>query len=179
MRIRALYDNWVSPQRWMDRLRVGVALRVATGLVLLLSCVLLIARAVRLFPRDDQLQLSRRSAIAEMAALQAAVGISQHDEVLVGRVLEETVRRCDDVESAALCHDGTIVVQTAGHQKYWNGASFGRPPRCRCKTAARQRTCGSCSSTRQNRGENCNSCLRRGQQFTARGSPSGLSRRSD
>src|SRR5439155_8868774 len=83
MSLRTLYTHWLSPQRWLDRAGVGTATRIAIGLVLLMTCVLLFASALRLFPGPQEAELRRRTTIAEMAAIQIAVNAANNDQALL------------------------------------------------------------------------------------------------
>src|SRR5947208_1840573 len=122
MSLRTLYNDWLSPQRWLDRAGVGTPTRIAIGLVLLIACVLLFASALRLFPGPQEAELRRRTTIAEMAAIQIAVNAANNDQALLRRLLEEMVRRYDGLESACLLREGSAAIGTADHATHWAGA---------------------------------------------------------
>ena len=116
------YNRCLSPQRWLDRAGVGTPMRIVIGLVLLMTCVLLFAKAFRLFPGAEEAELRRRTTIAEMAAIQIAVNAAQDDQALVRRLLEEMVRRYDGLKSACLLRDGSAAIATSDHARHWAGA---------------------------------------------------------
>ena len=98
-------------------------MQIVIGLVLLTTCVLLFANALRLVPNDDEASLRLRMLLAEMASSRVASSVTTGDYTGAFGFLEEVVRRHDYVLSAGLRRtNGTIVVQTAGHERYWAGA---------------------------------------------------------
>jgi PAS domain-containing protein len=122
MSLREFYNAWISPQRWLDRARVGAPMQIVIGLVLLTACVLLFARTLQLFPNNDQASLRYRMLLAEMASSRVASAVASGDYAGARQFLETVIQRHDEVLSAALRQlDGQIVVQTPHHEKYWVG----------------------------------------------------------
>jgi PAS domain-containing protein len=124
MRLRHLYNRWISPQRWLERAGVRAPMQIVIGLVVLTSCVLLVAKAIKLIPDADETSLRGRIMLAEMASSQAASAVARQDSsAALGSVLDALVHRYDDILSARLRRrDGTIVAETADHAKYWSVA---------------------------------------------------------
>jgi PAS domain S-box-containing protein len=123
MMLGEFYNTWISPQHWLDRAGVRAPMQIVIGLVLLTACVLMFANALRLVPNDDEASLRVRTLVAEMASSRVASAVTTGDYAGVYGFLEELVKRHDYVLSAGLRRqNGTIVVQTAGHEKNWAGA---------------------------------------------------------
>lgn len=121
--LRQFYHAWISPQRWLERVGVRPPMQIVIGLVLLTSCVLLFAKALQLVPTDDQASLRLRMLLAEMASSRVASAVANGNYAGARQFLDELVQRHNDVRSAGLRRlDGTVVFQTAGHEKYWVGA---------------------------------------------------------
>jgi PAS domain-containing protein len=126
MKVSHFYNKWVSPQRWLERVGVRAPMQIVIGLVLLTSCVLQFARVAQLLPGDDEISLRHRTTVAEMASMEAASEVTHHDYAAARQLLNAMVQRYDDVLSAALRRrDGSIVAQTANHEKYWVGVRPG------------------------------------------------------
>src|ERR1700684_4036284 len=122
MRLHHVYNTWISPHRWLERAGVRAPMQIVIGLVLLTSCVLQFAAVAGLLPSDDEISLRHRMTLAEMASMEAASAVTHQDYAAAHEILDAMVRRYDDVLSAGLRRqDGTMVVQTANHAKYWVG----------------------------------------------------------
>src|SRR5580658_2098024 len=132
MRLRQLYNTWISPQCWLERAGVRTPMQIVLGLVLLTSCVLLFAQALRLLPDADEASIQKRTLLAEMASSEAVTAVAHDNYSLAGTVFDSMVQRYADLQSIGLRQrDGTIVIQTAGHEKYWAraGSSANTPMR--------------------------------------------------
>jgi PAS domain-containing protein len=126
MRLRHLYKTWLSPQQWLERAGIRAPMQIVLGLVMLTSCVLLFAQALRLLPDPDEASIQKRTILAEMSSSEAASAIAHNDYSLARDMFDMMVRRYADVRSVALRrHDGTIVIETPGHEKYWAHAGSG------------------------------------------------------
>jgi PAS domain-containing protein len=123
MSLRYLYNTWISPQRWLDRMGVRTPARIVMGLVLLTTCVLLTAKVIRLFPDEREALLRERTLLSEISSLQAASAITHRDYPAIRDFLQLIVWRNDDVLSAGLRkQDGTLLIETPGHERHWAGA---------------------------------------------------------
>ena len=123
MSLRYVYNTWISPQRWLDRLGVRAPARIVMGLVLLTTCVLLTANALRLFPSEREALLRRRAVLSEIASLQVAWAVTHRNPTASRDFLQLIVSRNDDVVSAGVRkRDGSILTQTSLHEKNWVGA---------------------------------------------------------
>lgn len=104
-------------------LRITPAVRLSLGLVILTVSLLILAQAIGLAPGAERQQLEVRKRLAETLASQVSVAIMRGDEVLLQYLLESSVERNPEIESAAVRrNDGGIVVQTKMHAKFWADA---------------------------------------------------------
>jgi PAS domain-containing protein len=98
-------------------------MQIVMGLVTLAFCVLSLAQTFKLFPDVEEGSLRNRSIISEMAAIQAASAVNHSDVDEFHDFLEILVRRYEDVRSAGLRKaDGSLVTQTALHERNWDPA---------------------------------------------------------
>ncbi|MDF3013008.1 MAG: diguanylate cyclase [Cellvibrio sp.] len=96
------------------------AVRLSLGLVILTVSILILAQALGLTPGAERQQLDVRKRLAETLASQVGVAIMRGDEILLQYLLESSVERNPEIESAAVRrNDGIIVVQTKLHSKFW------------------------------------------------------------
>lgn len=99
------------------------AVRLSLGLVILTISILILAQALGLTPGAERQQLDVRKRLTETLASQVGVAIMRGDEILLQYLLESSVERNPEIQSAAVRrNDGVIVVQTKMHAKYWEGA---------------------------------------------------------
>ena len=99
------------------------AVRLSLGLVILTISILILAQALGLTPGAERQQLDVRKRLTETLASQVGVAITRGDEILLQYLLESSVERNPEIESAAVRrNDGIIVAQTKFHAKYWEGA---------------------------------------------------------
>lgn len=127
MIIRGIYDRWISPQQWMERVGLRAPIQITAGLVMLTVCVVLLAKDVGLLPTEEEEELRRRAMIAEVASVQAAAAISGHNYPAIQAMLDSMVSRNHGILSAGLRRkDGSMAMQTSGHLKFWTGADSQR-----------------------------------------------------
>ncbi len=99
------------------------AVRLSLGLVVLTVSILILAQALGLTPGAERQQLDVRKRLTETLASQVGVAIMRGDEILLQYLLESTVERNPEIESAGVRrNDGIIVSQTKLHAKKWAGA---------------------------------------------------------
>lgn len=99
------------------------AVRLSLGLVVLTVSILILAQALGLTPGAERQQLDVRKRLTETLASQVGVAIMRGDEILLQYLLESTVERNPEIESAGVRrNDGIIVSQTKLHPKKWVGA---------------------------------------------------------
>jgi PAS domain-containing protein len=123
MTLWQFYNTWISPQRWLERAGVRAPMQIVIGLVLLTTSVLLFAKALQLVPSEDEASVRMRTLLAEMTSSCVAPSVATGDYARATEFLKEIVQHHDYVLSAGLRRvNGTIVIQTAGHEKYWAGA---------------------------------------------------------
>jgi diguanylate cyclase (GGDEF)-like protein len=96
------------------------AVRLSLGLVILTISILILAQALGLTPGAERQQLDVRKRLAETLASQVGVAIMRGDEILLQYLLESSVERNPEIESAGVRrNDGAIVVQTKLHPQHW------------------------------------------------------------
>lgn len=129
MMLADFYRNWVSPQRWCERIGLRPAVQVVMGLVLLTAATLLVAQSLGLFPELDEAEIDRRSVIAQMAGMQIATAVTASDEGALERTLGEIVERFPEVRSAGVRdRSGKLLAQTPGHAALWSNATPANSP---------------------------------------------------
>jgi PAS domain S-box-containing protein len=126
MRLRHLYNNWVSPQRWLERAGVRAPMQIVFGLVLLTNCVILFAQTLGLLPNPGEATLQKRQILAESASSEAASAIAHGNYAMVRDSFDVMVRRYPEVRSLGLRQqNGSILIETAGHDKFWDRTQTG------------------------------------------------------
>src|SRR5262249_28280354 len=123
MSVGDLYNQWLSPQKWLDRAGVRPAMQIAIGLVVLAGCSLLFARAMGLLPNDDDGVMRSRMALAESTSERIASVVGNEDSETARAELESSLQSDPDLLSAALRRrDGYLLAHTGRHSYFWNNA---------------------------------------------------------
>jgi PAS domain S-box-containing protein len=120
MKLGQIYRTWISPQRWLDRAGIRPPMQIVLGLVMLLACVLQFARVLQLVSGEDAALVRVRIVLAEMASSRVAAQIAGSDYPGARTFLQWFVQAHEEIRSAALRRlDGTIAMETPGHDRYW------------------------------------------------------------
>jgi PAS domain-containing protein len=123
MKLWHLYNQWISPQKWLERLGVKPAMQITIGMVMLASCVLLVAQAIGFIPNQDEEVLRSRVALADTAAARLAGVVGNEDAQAAAANLETIVQSRPDLLSAALRRrDGYMLAHTGRHNHFWTMA---------------------------------------------------------
>lgn len=92
--------------------RVPAKMRIATGQVLLLIAVLLLAVALGIVPDERRAIAAGRSKLCEAVAVQCSASLERNEIGKLRGTFEPMLRRDRDVVSAAVCRqDGTVLEQ--------------------------------------------------------------------
>lgn len=123
MILRSLYNNWISPQRWMERAGLRAPMQITIGLVMLTVCALCLSKNLGLLPGQADEELRERELIAQVVSIQAASAISRQNFTVTKDLLTSLVKLNHGVLSACLRRtDGSVAVQTSDHPRLWEGA---------------------------------------------------------
>lgn len=123
MSIRHLYNQWLSPQKWLERAGVRPAMQITIGMVMLASCALSLAEVAGFLPNEEEQAVHSRMAVADSASVQVAEAVGNEDSVSARGQLENIIQSRPDILSAALRRrDGYLLAHTARHSHFWNGA---------------------------------------------------------
>jgi PAS domain-containing protein len=126
MSLGRIYRDWISPQRWLERMGVGPSMQIVFGLVMLTTCVLMFARALQLTPSEDDATVRARSLLFEMATFRVGEDLSGAHPDRAKEFLQDLLARQPDVLSAAVRRiDGKILLATPNHQENWRGVPAG------------------------------------------------------
>ncbi len=94
--------------------------RLALGLVSVMSCVLFATSAIGILPDVDGIRLQARASITETVAVNSTILITRNDYESLHLLLEQTVRRNPDVESASIRYnDGQNQITVGEHRAFW------------------------------------------------------------
>ncbi len=101
--------------------------RIAFGLTCLLVSVLLLAVMLGIVPDRDRAVIEGRSALCEAIAVNSSLLVTQQDIKRLRAILDTTVRRNDDILSAAVRREnGKLLIEAGDHQARWDPPEDGR-----------------------------------------------------
>ena len=101
--------------------------RIAIGLTCLLVSVLLLATMLGVVPDRDRAVIEGRSALCEAIAVNSSLLVTQQDLKRLEVILQTTVRRNQDILSAAVRRDnGKVLIEAGNHQACWDPPPDGR-----------------------------------------------------
>lgn len=124
MSVRRIYQNWISPQRWLERAGVRPPMQIVMGVVMLTSCVLMIAKTLQLMPSEDDGTLRVRTLLVEMVASRIGAEISMGDLDGADKMLTELLHRQDDVLSIGVRGlNHKIILATPNHERNWRSGT--------------------------------------------------------
>jgi PAS domain S-box-containing protein len=123
MSVRQFYNTWISPQRWLERAGVRPPMQIVIGLVLLTSCVLMFSQAFQLVPTDQEADLRLRMLLVQMASSRIATELASGENSAARTFMQQLLSDGHDILSVGVRRlDGTTILETAEHAKYWKGA---------------------------------------------------------
>lgn len=123
MSVRNLYNQWLSPQKWLERAGVRPAMQIAIGLVVLAGCSLLFAQMMGLLPNDDEDAICSRMELAESTSERIAGVVGRDDSEMARAELESLVQSQPDLMSAGLRQrNGYLLAHTGRHGYFWKDA---------------------------------------------------------
>ena len=108
-------------------IRISATVRIALGLLLLVSSMLLVARTIGLGPDERRAVIAGRARLCENMALNASICATREGSKGINASLEAAVAHNPDILSAAIRRpDGQLLVQVGDHQSHWNLTSESR-----------------------------------------------------
>jgi len=95
-------------------------IRITFGLVLLTTSILLAGNLLGLMPDTTRASLQARQQFCESLAIQLTLAVKDNNVLLAKSTLEAVTHRDPEILSAALRQeDGSLLVTTAEHRRYW------------------------------------------------------------
>ena len=101
-------------KRMNNKMSISPAVRLSFGLVMFTLSVLLIADLFGVVPKKELMLLDARKKVCESLAVQISMYASKSDTDSMGQVLQNFVRRNDDVVAASMTHKSGAILANAG-----------------------------------------------------------------